>query len=115
MPTEIPENFELAANTILVKADRENDKPICTGVVYRISRLIHGSASGLCRLIVEIPDPNQPSEPEIPPNPPIGTLHGYVVFNLERAQEVSIDGEDYFLVDASGVLGFLPVPFVELE
>lgn len=115
MATEIPNDFELAENKVLVKANIQDGQPICTGLVHRVSHVIYGSAAGLSRLIVEIPDPNQPQDPEAPRNPPIGTLHGSIVFNLEGAQEVSIDNEDFYLVDVSGVLGLLPVPFVELE
>lgn len=114
MATEIPDNFELADNKILVKANKQDGQSICTGLVHRVSHVVHGSATVLSRLIREIPDPNLPGDLEAPPNPPIGTLHGSIVFNLEAAQEVSINSEEFYVVDVSGVLGLLPVPFVEL-
>lgn len=112
MATEIDSNFELAIDKILISPDRVDDKPICTGIVERVASILTGRSGGVDCLIREIFEPSAGGQSP-PPAQVIGTAHAHVIFNVEIAQEISIDGEDYFLIDSSDILGILPIPYEE--
>lgn len=111
MATEIDADTELLDNKVLILADKVDNEPICTGVVEKLANTITGDSS-ILRLVMDIFGPPGGGDPPSPA-PIIGKKHAHVVFKIETAQEVKIDGEDYFLVDGHDVFGILPVPYDE--
>lgn len=107
MATEIDPNIRLLSGKVLILADVVAGQPICTGIVER-------AGGGVPFLIKDIPPSSPPlTDPPTPHGPSIGSAHAHVAFKLNGAQEVKIDGADYFLVDESDVLGILPTPYEE--
>ncbi|MHC4464258.1 MAG: hypothetical protein ACYS30_22940 [Planctomycetota bacterium] len=115
MAVEIPEEATLAPNTILVVADKdETNKDLPIGRVKKRARSIDGGSTVVTSLFREIPDPNQPPDPEAPVPPPIGVETAKIVFNINNSQEVVIDGVDYYIVKGTDILEILPDPYEEL-